>query len=219
MEAKYFKNMEKTRKIFNEMILDKSQLGKYSSSIWLEFCELERQFGDEKHERKLLTRALNELVDDDEREFMYEAAQRFEKLNGSVQQYARVYGKFEAFRARRAAEKEKAAKEAASAAKNNKTAGGKPGAGSSKQQKSQQQSSETTNNKGARSKSNNNETSNNNNTMKRKVNFIIVLKLLYICTEAFICLLLLNSRKKKLERENILLVKSSVNIRYRTMSS
>lgn len=156
--------MEKARKIFNEMILDKSQLGKYSSSIWLEFIEFERQYGDEKHERKLLTRAIHELIDDEEREIIYDVAQRFEKLNGNVHQFAKIYSKFEAFRAKREAEKERAAKEAKKS--------GKSGPNQQKNQSIKDSGQKKTETKD-KPKSNKEEP--NNSANKRKVNFYYLL--------------------------------------------
>lgn len=151
--------MEKARKIFNEMILDKSQLGKYSSSIWIEFIEFERQYGDEKHERKLLTRALHELLDDEERDVIYDVAQRFEKLNGNVHQFAKIYNKFEAFRAKREADKEQAAKEA-------KKSGKSSGSNQSKNQSTKEFGQKKTETK-EKPKSNKEES--NNSVNKRKV--------------------------------------------------
>ena len=65
--------------------------------IWLEFFELEKEFGDQKHQRKLLNRALNE-VNMDHKELVYEAFLNFEKLNGNVQQHANVYFRYEQFK-------------------------------------------------------------------------------------------------------------------------
>jgi hypothetical protein len=89
--------MDQCRKIYNEMILAKSDQCKYSS-VWIEFYDLEREFGDEKHQRKLLNRALNEVLSVDEKEIIYELLVKFEKLNGNVQQYSNVYFKYEQFK-------------------------------------------------------------------------------------------------------------------------
>lgn len=104
VEAKYFRNMEKARKIYNEMILAKSDIGSYASSIWLEFYDLEKQHGDEKHQRRLLQRALNELVDLNEKEFIYDSFLKFEKLNGNVHQFAAIYAKYDNFKREQAAQ-------------------------------------------------------------------------------------------------------------------
>jgi hypothetical protein len=96
--------MDKARRIYNEMILGKSDIGKITSTIWIEFFELERQYGDEKHQRKLLNRALGELTDNSEKEIIYDTLIKFEKLNGSVHQYTAVYAKYEQFKAAREAD-------------------------------------------------------------------------------------------------------------------
>lgn len=89
--------MEQCRKIYNEMIIAKSDHCKYSP-IWIEFYNLETQFGDEKHQRKLLNRALNEVVSSDDKEIIYDLLLKFEKLNGNVQQYSNIYFKYEQFK-------------------------------------------------------------------------------------------------------------------------
>ena len=80
--------MDQCRKIYNEMILAKSDQCKYSS-VWIEFYDLEREFGDEKHQRKLLNRALNEVLSVDEKEIIYELLVKFEKLNGNCPRVVR----------------------------------------------------------------------------------------------------------------------------------
>jgi hypothetical protein len=96
--------MEKARRIYNEMIFGKSDIGKITSTIWVEFYELEKQYGDEKHQRKLLNRALNELTDNSEKEILFDLIVKFEKLNGSVHQFSAVYAKYEQFKSLREAE-------------------------------------------------------------------------------------------------------------------
>jgi hypothetical protein len=97
VEAKYFKSMDQCRKIYNEMILSKSDYCKYSS-VWLEFYDLEREFGDEKHQCKLLMPALNEVSSINDKEIIYDLLIKFEKLNGNIQQYSSIYLKYEQFR-------------------------------------------------------------------------------------------------------------------------
>lgn len=94
VEAKFFKNMEKSRKIYNEMILNKGNNSKYLSE-WLEFYDLEKQFGDEKHQRKLLNRSLNELVNDSDKEYVCDLIYKFEKLNGNASQYKNAFLKLQ----------------------------------------------------------------------------------------------------------------------------
>ena len=122
MEAKYLKNMEKSRKIFNEMILAKTDASQYAQ-IWLEFYDLEKEFGDEKHQRKLLNRALNE-VSGQEKETIFDVLLKFEKLNGNAQQHANVYFKCEHFK--EACKVEAAAKKKKSEPVSNKKEANKP---------------------------------------------------------------------------------------------
>lgn len=84
--------------MYNEMILAKSEIGKITSTIWLDFYDLEKQFGDEKHQRKLLNRALNELDDDEEKLVVYEQLIKFERLNGNIHQFSAIYAKYEQFK-------------------------------------------------------------------------------------------------------------------------
>ena len=79
------------------MILSKSDYCKYSS-VWLEFYDLEREFGDEKHQCKLLMPALNEVSSINDKEIIYDLLIKFEKLNGNIQQYSSIYLKYEQFR-------------------------------------------------------------------------------------------------------------------------
>ncbi len=78
------------------MILAKTNAAKFAQ-IWIEFFELEKEFGDVKHQRKLLNRALNE-VNMDEKEVIYEVFFRFEKYSGNVQQQANIYFRYEQFK-------------------------------------------------------------------------------------------------------------------------
>ena len=91
------------------MIIAKSSSIK-GSQVWLEFFELEREFGDEKHQRRLLNRALNEVIDD-EKEIIFDVLYKFEKQNGNIQQFSLIYTKYQKF-------KEQKMIELASAAKN-----------------------------------------------------------------------------------------------------
>jgi predicted transcriptional regulator len=97
VEAKYLKNMEKARKIFNEMIITRGSLSKYAHD-WAEFYEIEKVYGDEKHQRKLLNRAVNEVVESNEKEVIYDLLYKFEKLNGNAHQFNSVYTKYEQFK-------------------------------------------------------------------------------------------------------------------------
>lgn len=97
VEAKCFRNMEKARKIFNEMIITKGNVGKFAVE-WIEFYDLEKMYGDEKHQRKLLNRALNEVRDNLEKEIIYELIFKFEKLNGNVNHFNAFYWKYQQFK-------------------------------------------------------------------------------------------------------------------------
>ncbi len=78
------------------MILAKTNAAKFSQ-IWIEFFDLEKEFGDNKHQRKLLNRALNE-VNMDEKEVIYEIFFKLEKFSGNVQQQANIYFRYEQFK-------------------------------------------------------------------------------------------------------------------------
>lgn len=80
------------------MILAKSDIGEVSSEIWIDFYQLEIQYGDEKHQRKLLNRALNELKYDAEKQIIFELLNKFEKLNGNIGHFSSVYNKYELFK-------------------------------------------------------------------------------------------------------------------------
>jgi hypothetical protein len=84
-EAKYFKNMENARKIWNEMIIQKNGFNMLAHE-WIDFYHFECKFGDEKHQRKVLQRALNEPVLDD-KYTICELYNQFEKLNGNIDSY------------------------------------------------------------------------------------------------------------------------------------
>lgn len=155
--------MEKARKIYNEMILDKANNNKFSS-VWLEFYDLEKQFGDEKHQRKLLYRALNDVSNNDEKEIIYDHLHKFEKLNGNINQFNNFYTKYEQFMQQRRIE---LAQLAESNKKNNKkkevTEERKPF--QQKSQKDQQQSKRPN----QQVKDNIKEGKGNENNLKRKV--------------------------------------------------
>jgi hypothetical protein len=89
--------MEKSRRIFNEMIITKGNVGKFAVE-WIEFYDLEKVYGDEKHQRKLLNRALNEVRDNTEKEIIYDLLFKFEKLNGNINQFNVFYWKYQQFK-------------------------------------------------------------------------------------------------------------------------
>jgi hypothetical protein len=83
VEAKYFKNIEQARKIWNEMIIQRG-MNQFCSE-WIEFYEFEKEFGDEKHQRKVLLRGLNDCVDSNEH--LCELLLKFEKQNGTIESF------------------------------------------------------------------------------------------------------------------------------------
>jgi hypothetical protein len=75
--------MEQARKIWNEMIIQRG-LGQLSTE-WIEFFQFEKEFGDEKHQRKVLLRGLNES--NDSKEILCDLLLKFEKQNGTIESY------------------------------------------------------------------------------------------------------------------------------------
>ena len=82
-EAKYFKNIEQARKIWNEMVIQRG-MNQFCNE-WIEFYEFEKEFGDEKHQRKVLLRGLNDCLDS--KESICELLLKFEKQNGTIESY------------------------------------------------------------------------------------------------------------------------------------
>ena len=79
------------------MILSKGNVGKFAVE-WLEFYDMEKLYGDEKHQRKLLNRALNEIKDNSEKEIIYDLLIKFEKLSGNISQFNAVNCKYQQFK-------------------------------------------------------------------------------------------------------------------------
>ncbi|KAK2145987.1 hypothetical protein LSH36_641g00031 [Paralvinella palmiformis] len=77
IEAKFCRNMEKARELWNQ-ILQNGFINQAAS--WLEYFNLERSFGDHKHCRKILQRAVNSVTDYPET--VYEAYVNFEREEG-----------------------------------------------------------------------------------------------------------------------------------------
>jgi hypothetical protein len=59
LEADRFRNMEKARKIWGDIVT----VHQFSASYWLDFIQLEKIFGDRKHLRKRYERALEKTHD------------------------------------------------------------------------------------------------------------------------------------------------------------
>jgi hypothetical protein len=85
LEAKYFKNLENARKIWNEMIIRKYGMNTIAQE-WVDFYLFECKYGDEKHQRKVLQRALNEPFMDNKYQIC-ELFEQFEKYNGTIDSY------------------------------------------------------------------------------------------------------------------------------------
>ncbi|KAG0710360.1 Squamous cell carcinoma antigen recognized by T-cells 3 [Chionoecetes opilio] len=62
IEAEFVLNCERAREIWNDIIMKKNNNFK-KSDMWLEFINIERSFGSEKHCRKLFRRALERVWD------------------------------------------------------------------------------------------------------------------------------------------------------------
>ncbi|GFR93553.1 squamous cell carcinoma antigen recognized by T-cells 3, partial [Elysia marginata] len=100
------KNMEKAREIWN-MIMQGGHGAK--ASLWLQYYRLERMFGDNKHCRRILQRALNSVTDWPES--ITHAYITFEREEGDLEQYdtavARCEAQMERVNERRAKASEK----------------------------------------------------------------------------------------------------------------
>ncbi|GFO32792.1 squamous cell carcinoma antigen recognized by t-cells 3 [Plakobranchus ocellatus] len=113
IEARYCNNMEKAREIWNVIM----QGGHGAeAALWLQYYRLERMFGDVKHCRRILQKALNSVTDWPES--ITQAYINFEREEGDLEQYdtavARCEAQMERINERRAkaAEKEQALQEA-----------------------------------------------------------------------------------------------------------
>ncbi|OWF39137.1 squamous cell carcinoma antigen recognized by T-cells 3-like [Mizuhopecten yessoensis] len=112
IEAKFCTNLTKARELWNEIMTE----GHGSeATMWLEFYKMERMYGNNKHCRRVLTRALNSVTDWPES--VVEAYTNFEREEGNIEDYDTAVTKCEAQMARimerrqQAAEKEAAVKE------------------------------------------------------------------------------------------------------------
>jgi hypothetical protein len=93
LEAKYFGHMENARKIWNEMIIHKYGMNTLAQE-WIDFYNFECKYGDEKHQRKVLQRALNEPIMDNKYQIC-ELFDNFEKYNGTINSYLQAKIKVE----------------------------------------------------------------------------------------------------------------------------
>ncbi|KAI8782889.1 squamous cell carcinoma antigen recognized by T-cells 3-like isoform X3 [Biomphalaria glabrata] len=91
VEAKFCKNMERAREIWNEVM----QAGHGAeAAMWLQYYRLERMFGDSKHCRRILQKALNSVTDWPES--ITQAYIQFEREEGNLEQYDMAVLKCEA---------------------------------------------------------------------------------------------------------------------------
>ncbi|XP_059162213.1 squamous cell carcinoma antigen recognized by T-cells 3-like [Physella acuta] len=82
VEIKYGKNQEKAREIWNQVM----QAGHgATAAIWLHYYRFERMYGDSKHCRRILQKALNSVTDWPES--IIQAYINFEREEGNLEQY------------------------------------------------------------------------------------------------------------------------------------
>ncbi|XP_066945811.1 squamous cell carcinoma antigen recognized by T-cells 3-like [Macrobrachium rosenbergii] len=81
IETELAKNPERSREIWNDIIMKRNDNFK-NSSLWLEFINLERSYGSEKHCRKLFRRALERVWDSVE--VIGDAYRHFEQEVGTL---------------------------------------------------------------------------------------------------------------------------------------
>ncbi|XP_034337393.2 squamous cell carcinoma antigen recognized by T-cells 3 isoform X2 [Magallana gigas] len=82
IEGKFCGNMTRAREIWTEIM---SAGRNHEAALWLDYLRLERAYGDNKHCRKLLNRALNVVTDWPEA--IVEAMINFEREEGDLEQY------------------------------------------------------------------------------------------------------------------------------------
>ncbi|XP_048775052.2 squamous cell carcinoma antigen recognized by T-cells 3-like [Ostrea edulis] len=82
IEGKFCKNMTRAREIWNDIM---SAGRNHEATLWLDYLKIERAYGDNKHCRKLLNRALNVVTDWPEG--IVEAMINFEREEGNLEQY------------------------------------------------------------------------------------------------------------------------------------
>jgi len=107
-EAKFGKNQVKAREIWNQLIQEGHGA---EAGIWLQYYQMERMFGDNKHCRKILQRALNSVTDWPES--IATAYINFEREEGDLEQFDTAQTKCQAQLARIQERKAKAAEKEA----------------------------------------------------------------------------------------------------------
>jgi len=81
LEADQFGVMENARKIWADIVTAHP----FKSSVWLEYIQLEKTFGDKKHLRKAYQRALEKVFDDPE--ILVKSFIQFEREEGSLEAF------------------------------------------------------------------------------------------------------------------------------------
>nr|KAG5713215.1 hypothetical protein BaRGS_007742 [Batillaria attramentaria] len=88
IEARYCKNLERARELWNAVMQE--GYGN-QAAMWLNYYRLERTFGDAKHCRRILQRALNSVTD--WLECITQAYIDFEREEGTLEDYEQAYAK------------------------------------------------------------------------------------------------------------------------------
>merc|ERR1719376_1895634 len=94
VEADTFKSMPEARKIWSDVI-SLSKSGGDSAKLWLEYAQLEANFGSIKHQRKVYQRALERVKSSDPTEIA-ESWLAFERMEGDLNQVEDCEAKIEA---------------------------------------------------------------------------------------------------------------------------
>ncbi|XP_053375966.1 squamous cell carcinoma antigen recognized by T-cells 3-like isoform X2 [Mercenaria mercenaria] len=91
IEAKFCKNLEKARELWAEIMAT----GRANeAALWMEYFRFERTYGDNKHCRRVLQRALNSVTDWPES--IVDAYVNFERMEGNLEQCEQAVSKCEA---------------------------------------------------------------------------------------------------------------------------
>ncbi|CAF0786412.1 unnamed protein product [Didymodactylos carnosus] len=86
LECKYFHQLDQARKIWNDRILQKEN-NTHLSQLWCDYYEMEHIYGDDKHCRKLLYRALSNYKYMDQPEVICHLLLKHEEDYGTLEQY------------------------------------------------------------------------------------------------------------------------------------
>ncbi|XP_054168370.1 squamous cell carcinoma antigen recognized by T-cells 3-like [Oppia nitens] len=93
IEAKFCNNIEKSRELWNELMKSRPDISSQAQN-WITFSRLEKQYGNDKHYRKILLRGLN--ASSDWPESVGQLLLEFEREEGvSIESFDEVFNKFE----------------------------------------------------------------------------------------------------------------------------